>query len=138
MNRTIMGATVKRFHYGGHEQLRLHLADFMAACGFARRLNTLSGLTAYKWIADNLNVRAGLFHRRSALPGSRTKHLPGLLRRDGVKLRTALTRRPIGFERNIRPGQLSNPEMLQLDWLAAGDSDPEYILFDIISDSTRG
>ena len=31
MNRTIKEATVKRFHYESHDQLRTHLADFMAA-----------------------------------------------------------------------------------------------------------
>ncbi len=30
-NRTIKDATVKRFHYDDHGQLRTHLADFMAA-----------------------------------------------------------------------------------------------------------
>jgi hypothetical protein len=38
MNHTIKDATVKRFHYDSHEQLRTHLADFMAAYNFARRL----------------------------------------------------------------------------------------------------
>ncbi|MET3762297.1 transposase InsO family protein [Sphingomonas sp. UYEF23] len=51
MNRTIKEATVKRFHYESHEQLRVHLADFMAAYNFARRLKTLSGLTPYEFIA---------------------------------------------------------------------------------------
>jgi len=37
MIRTIKEATVKRFHYESHEQLRVHLADFMAAFYFARR-----------------------------------------------------------------------------------------------------
>ncbi len=45
MNRTIKDATVKRFHYESHDQLRMHLADVMAAYNFARRLKTLSGLT---------------------------------------------------------------------------------------------
>jgi transposase InsO family protein len=36
MNRTIMDATVKRFHYETHDQLRTHLADFSAAYNFAR------------------------------------------------------------------------------------------------------
>jgi transposase InsO family protein len=31
MNRTIKEATVRRFHYGSHDQLRMHLADFLAA-----------------------------------------------------------------------------------------------------------
>ena len=45
MNRTIKDATVKRFHYETHLQLRTHLADFLAAYNFARRLKTLNGLT---------------------------------------------------------------------------------------------
>jgi transposase InsO family protein len=51
MNRTIKEATVKRFHYESHDQLRTHLADFIAAYNFARRLKTLSGLTPYEYIA---------------------------------------------------------------------------------------
>ncbi|RWR27668.1 transposase, partial [Sinirhodobacter populi] len=50
MNRTIKGATVKRFHYERHDQLRMHLTDFMAAYNFARRLKTLGGLTPYEYI----------------------------------------------------------------------------------------
>src|SRR4028119_1792379 len=50
MNRTIKDATVKRFHYGSHDQLRQHLADFVAAYNFARRLKTLRGLTPYEAI----------------------------------------------------------------------------------------
>ena len=52
MNRTIKEATVKRFHYDSHDQLRTHLADFMAAHNFARRLKTLSSLTPYEYIAE--------------------------------------------------------------------------------------
>jgi transposase InsO family protein len=51
MNRTIREAPVKRFHYQSHEQLWTHLADFMAAYNFARRLKTLSGLTPCEYIA---------------------------------------------------------------------------------------
>ena len=50
MNRTIKDATVKRFHYDSHEQLRTRLADFMAAYNFARRPKTLTGLTPYEYI----------------------------------------------------------------------------------------
>ena len=50
MNRTIKEATVKRFHYDNHDQLRTHLDDFIAAYNFARRLKTLSGLTPYEYI----------------------------------------------------------------------------------------
>lgn len=48
MNRTIKGATVKRYHYDGHDQLRTHLSDFLDAYNYARRLKTLSGLTPYE------------------------------------------------------------------------------------------
>ena len=50
MNRTIKDATVKRYHYESHDQLRRHLGDFLDAYNFARRLKTLSGLTPYEYI----------------------------------------------------------------------------------------
>jgi transposase InsO family protein len=50
MNRTIKEATVKRFYYENHDQLRRHLADFVTAYNFARRLKTLRGLTPYEFI----------------------------------------------------------------------------------------
>ena len=50
MNRTIKDATVKRFHYDDHAQLRTHLKDFVAAYNFGRRLKTLKGLTPYEFI----------------------------------------------------------------------------------------
>jgi len=45
MNRTIKDATVKRFYYKSGDKLRRHLADFVGAYNFARRLKTLKGLT---------------------------------------------------------------------------------------------
>ena len=47
---TIEEATVKRFHYVSHEQLRMHLADVLDAYNFARRLKTLRGLTPFEAI----------------------------------------------------------------------------------------
>jgi transposase InsO family protein len=52
MNRTIKEATVKRFHYESHDQLRTHLENFMAAYNLARRLKTLSGLTPFEYTAE--------------------------------------------------------------------------------------
>ena len=52
MNRTIKEATVRRYHYESHDQLRQHLADFVAAYNFARRLKTLRGLTPYEAICS--------------------------------------------------------------------------------------
>lgn len=50
MNRTIKEATVKRFHYDDHDQLKVHLADFIGAYNFGRRLKTLKGLTPYEYV----------------------------------------------------------------------------------------
>ena len=50
MNRTIKDATVKRYFYETHGELRAHLADFVTAYNFARRLKTLKGLTPYEFI----------------------------------------------------------------------------------------
>ena len=50
MNRTIKDATVKRYFYETHDQLRTHLTDFVTAYNFARRLKTLKGLTPYEYI----------------------------------------------------------------------------------------
>ncbi len=50
MNRTIKDATVKRFHYESHDELRGHLTNFVAAYNFAKRLKTLKGLTPYEFI----------------------------------------------------------------------------------------
>jgi len=50
MNRTLKEATVKRYYYENHDQLRRHLTDFVAAYNFARRLKTLNGLTPYEYI----------------------------------------------------------------------------------------
>ena len=50
MNRTIKEATVKKYQYQTHEQLRSHLADFVNAYNFAKRLKTLKGLTPYEYV----------------------------------------------------------------------------------------
>ena len=50
MNRTIKDATVKRYPYESHNQLRQHLSDFVTAYNFARRLKTLRGLTPCEYI----------------------------------------------------------------------------------------
>jgi hypothetical protein len=38
MNRTLKEATVQRYYDDTHGQLRRHLADFLAAYNFAKRL----------------------------------------------------------------------------------------------------
>jgi hypothetical protein len=41
MNRTIKDATGHRFYYATHESLRAHLATFLEAYNFAKRLKSL-------------------------------------------------------------------------------------------------
>lgn len=52
MNRTLKEATVKRYYYQSHGQLKQHMQTFLMACNFARRLKTLKGLTAYEYICQ--------------------------------------------------------------------------------------
>lgn len=50
INRTLKEATVKRYHYENHAQLREHLNNFLNAYNFAKRLKILKGLTPYEYI----------------------------------------------------------------------------------------
>jgi transposase InsO family protein len=50
MNRTLKDATVKRYHYGSHQQLKAHIEAFLMAYNFAKRLKTLRGLTPHEYI----------------------------------------------------------------------------------------
>jgi len=52
MNRTLKEATVNRYHYETHDQLRSHLADFVTAYNFGRRLKSLKGLSPYEYICE--------------------------------------------------------------------------------------
>jgi transposase-like protein len=72
MNRTIKDATVRRYYYDSHDQLRQHPADFVSAYNFARRLKTLKGLTPYEyickiWTAEPQRFRLNPLHH---MPGS--------------------------------------------------------------------
>lgn len=50
MNRTLKQATIRRYHYASHRELEDHLAAFLDAYNFAKRLKTLRGLTPYETI----------------------------------------------------------------------------------------
>lgn len=52
MNRTLKEATVRRYHYDTHRDLREHLEAFLNAYNFAKRLKTLKGLTPYEHICN--------------------------------------------------------------------------------------
>ena len=72
MNRTIKDATVKRYHYQSHEQLKTHLQTFLMAYNFARRLKTLKGLTPYEYICKTWTNEPERFNI------SPTQHIVGL------------------------------------------------------------
>jgi len=61
MNRTIKDATVKRFHYDDHSQLRRHLDDFISAYNYGRRIKTLKGLTPYEFICKQWTIEPKRF-----------------------------------------------------------------------------
>lgn len=66
MNRTLKEATVRRYHYKTHQQLKAHLAAFLDAYNFAKRLKTLSGLTPYQAICKAWADDPGRFLRDPA------------------------------------------------------------------------
>jgi transposase InsO family protein len=72
MNRTIKDATVRRFYYATHESFRAHLATFLAAYNFGKRLKSLRGLTPFEricqiWTEQPQRFRLNPIH-----------HMPGL------------------------------------------------------------
>jgi hypothetical protein len=75
MNRTIKEATVKRFFYDTHEQLKAHLSDFIAACNFARRLKTPSRSHTLRSHLQTLDPRPRQVYTRPNPPNAGTKHL---------------------------------------------------------------
>ena len=74
MNRTIKEATVQRYHYDRHDQLEAHLADFINAYNYARRLKTLKGLTPYEYICKSWTKHPN-DSPQSAPANAGTKHL---------------------------------------------------------------
>jgi transposase InsO family protein len=70
MNCTLKEATVRRYHY--EDQLRDHLAAFLDAYNFAKRLKTLQGLTLFEaickaWTDDPERFRYDPIHLTSGL-----------------------------------------------------------------------
>ncbi len=72
MNRTLKEATVKRYHYESHAALREHLALFVQAYNYGRRLKTLRGLTPYEYICRQWQLEPERFILDP------THHTPGL------------------------------------------------------------
>lgn len=63
MNRTFKEATVKRYHYGNHAQLKAHFSAFLDAYNFAKRLKVLNGLSPYEYILKSWQESPNLFRR---------------------------------------------------------------------------
>ena len=74
MNRTLKEATVHRYHYDSHQQLRRHLDDFVNAYNFGRRLKTLRGLTPYEFICSTWTSQPKRFNLNplQQMPGLNT------------------------------------------------------------------
>ena len=53
MNRTIKEATVRRYHYGTHDELRTHLRLFVDDNNYGRRLKAICGLTPYEAVCQS-------------------------------------------------------------------------------------
>ena len=70
MNRTLKEATVRRYHYDRHHQLRQHIQTFLDAYNSAKRLKTLNGLTPFEeWAhavrdkrTQSIQIRSGPSH----------------------------------------------------------------------------
>ncbi len=61
MNPTIKEATVRSYHYQSHAQLQEHLAAFLNAYNFAKRLKTLAGLTPFQFICSRWQIEPDSF-----------------------------------------------------------------------------
>ena len=65
-------ATVRRFYYDTHSSLRAHLATFLDAYNFAKRLKSLRGLTPFEricqlWTEDPERFRLDPLHHMAGL-----------------------------------------------------------------------
>jgi hypothetical protein len=62
MNRTLKEATVYRYYYDTHQQLREHLTTFLLAYNFAKRLKTWKSLTLYEFICHQWQSSLNAFY----------------------------------------------------------------------------
>ena len=65
MNRTIKKATVKRYHYDSHDQLRSHLADFMATTQLRTQVKNTERPHTLRIHRQNPDFRARSVHPKS-------------------------------------------------------------------------
>ena len=74
MNRTIKQVTVHHFHHDTHDQLRQHIAAFVNAYNFARRLKTLKGLTPCEFVCKMLDQSARKIQSKPNPSNAGTQH----------------------------------------------------------------
>ena len=105
MNRTLKEATVRRYHYDSHHQLRQHIQTFIDAYNFAKRLKTLNGLTPFEsvckaWTKEPNRFKYDPVHLTSGLhtypPPESTSDLADFYQRQGHAPRFAGKGREIG------------------------------------------
>lgn len=74
MNPTLKEATVRSYHYDNHEQLREHLAAFVAAYRFAKHLKALRWRTPYQVICEAWTKDPSIFkiNPHHLIPGPHT------------------------------------------------------------------
>ena len=66
MNRTQKEATMTRYHYGSHAELREHLSSYLLAYNHAKRLKTLRDLTPYEFVCAEWEKSPERFVRNPA------------------------------------------------------------------------
>lgn len=57
MNRTLKDATVNKFYYASHDQLKRHLHAFLMVYNFAKRLKAIKGYTPWQFIFNHWTIR---------------------------------------------------------------------------------
>ena len=75
MNRTLKDATVRRYYYDTHDQLRGHLGDFLDRLQLRPKAQDPARPHALRVHLQNLDYRASTLQARSAPPNAGTKHL---------------------------------------------------------------
>ena len=63
MNRALKEATVNRFHYASHDELKQHLHAYLMAYNFAKRLKAIKGKTPWQFILNQWTIHPEYFTR---------------------------------------------------------------------------
>lgn len=61
MDRTLKEATVNKFHYASHDELKYHLHNYLRAYNFAKRLKAIKGKTPWQFILNQWATHSDYF-----------------------------------------------------------------------------